>query len=131
LLRSAKVQKLIAARLKRAIEEVYGVTPRTSHRPPLTARAPPDTEMVDVFDFVTLISPAKAVEGVKAAGKPDEAKAVLKMAGMGFYIDLEKAKEAGLGRFAREISHDAETGAPKLKLLDNLAMLELSQPGDA
>ena len=49
----------------------------------------PDTETVDVFDFVTLISPE--------SGNLNGAKGALKMAGMGFYIDLEKAKDAGLG----------------------------------
>jgi hypothetical protein len=78
----------------------------------------PDTETVDVFDFVTLISPE--------SGNLNGAKGALKMAGMGFYIDLEKAKDAGLGRFVREISHDAQTGAPRLKLQDNLAMMELA-----
>jgi hypothetical protein len=41
--------------------------------------------------------------------------------------DLEKAKRKGLGRLVKEIAHDAETGAPKLKLQDNVAIRELTR----
>ncbi len=56
--------------------------------------------------------------GIEACNADDErAKRVLQaIGGRGFYIDLEKAKRKGLGHLVKEIRHDAETGAPKLKL---------------
>jgi hypothetical protein len=81
LLTSAKVQELIAARLKRAIEEVDGVTPEQVIARLSRIACMPDTDTVNVFAFLTFISPDKAVEGVRAAGSLEEAKAVLKMAG--------------------------------------------------
>jgi len=120
LLGKARVQTAIQDRLEKAVRAAPGVPTPEEVIERLTRLARmPDTETVDVFDFVTLISPE--------SGNLNGAKGALKMAGMGFYIDLEKAKDAGLGRFVREISHDAQTGAPRLKLQDNLAMMELAR----
>jgi hypothetical protein len=45
----------------------------------------------------------------------------------GFAIDLPKAQRLGKGIWVRELSHDAETGAPKLKLEANLAVIAESR----
>lgn len=87
----------------------------------------PDTEMVDIFDFVELIGADRAVEGVVASQSLEEAKAVVKMAGHGFYIDLEKARTKGLGKLVKKITHDRETGAPILELHDHNGVRELAR----
>ena len=67
-------------------------------------------------DFITLIPPEKT-RGVKAAERSDPARAAC-----GFYIDLAKALKLGKTHLIKELSHDAEMGAPGIKLQDNLAV---------
>jgi len=42
-------------------------------------------------------------------------------------IDLEKALKLGKTHLIKELTHDAGTGAPKIRLQDNLAVWELSR----
>ena len=47
---------------------------------------------------------------------------------MGIIASPRKAKRAGLGRWVRELAHDAESGAPRLKFHDDrMAIYELSR----
>lgn len=91
-------------------------------------------ERPDAFDFITFLGPdgtpapesaeepmvAKDLEDAKrqvrerGEGKDDQRRVVT--APPGFAIDLPKAKALGKGRFIKEVTHDAETGAPKIKL---------------
>lgn len=99
-----------------------------------------DTQ-IDVFDFVTYLGPT----GAPAPEEPEEpmvaedledAKRQVRERGTGgnhvsapgqpppgFAIDLPKGQRLGKGIWVRELSHDAETGAPKLKLEATLAII--------
>lgn len=91
-------------------------------------------ERPDAFDFITFLGHdeapvptpaeepmvAKDIEDAKrqvrerVEGKEDQTRVVT--APPGFAIDLPKAKALGKGKFIKEVAHDAETGAPKIKL---------------
>jgi phage terminase small subunit len=126
MLRQPKVKALLEARLDRVERSMKTdeIVRRLSDLARMSDREP----FVDAFEFITLTGVAsvqapqgatveQAMDAVKKAGSQNQ----------GFYIDLEKAKAAGLGRFIREVSHDAETGAPRLKLQDNLVVLRLAK----
>jgi len=114
LLRSAKVKQVIQGHVQKA-ERAMGASEAIDRLSDI-ARLP-DTELADMADFITLIRPEEA------AKRRDPARA----AGCGFYIDLAKALKRGKTHLIRELAHDAETGAPKIKLQDNLAVWELSR----
>jgi len=96
-----------------------------------------DREEPNVFDFVTFLkpdgSPAReegapmvAEDLADAKRQVKEAEAAAKTI-LGFAIDLPKAKALGKGHLVRELGHDAETGAPKIKLGgDRVAILQAS-----
>jgi len=94
-----------------------------------------DREEPNVFDFVTFLkpdgSPALETDGPMVAEDIADAKRQVKEAEAaaktipGFAIDLPKAKALGKGHLVRELAHDAETGAPKIKLGgDRVAILQ-------
>lgn len=94
-----------------------------------------DREEPNVFDFVTFLrtdgTPAPEEVGPMVAKDLEDAKRQVKEADAaaktipGFAIDLPKAKALGRGHLVRELSHDAETGAPKIKLGgDRVAILQ-------
>jgi len=96
-----------------------------------------DREEPNVFDFVTFLkpdgSPAREPEGPMVAKDMADAQRQVKEAEAeaktipGFAIDLPKAKALGRGHLVRELAHDAETGAPKIKLGgDRVAILQAS-----
>jgi hypothetical protein len=125
-LKHVEVRRLLDAHVARAVD---GMKPEEIiDRLSAIARLP-DTEIADVFDFITLIGENEARLAIEACnGDKERATAVLRaIEGRGFYVDLEKSKLKGLGRFVKEISHDTETGAPKLKLQDNVAVRELAR----
>lgn len=107
---------------------------------------------INVFDFVTYLTaegaPAPQVEVEEPAEEEpmvasslEDAKRQVRERGEaadhvsapppgqipGFTIDLPKAQRLGKGIWVRELSHDAETGAPKLKLEGTLAIIAESR----
>lgn len=92
-------------------------------------------ERPDVFDFITFLGddpratmePATADSIEDAKAKVREQKFNEHAPPPGFAIDLPKAQRLGLGKMVKEIGHDAETGAPKIKLGgDRVALLQIS-----
>jgi len=102
---------------------------------------------INVFDFVTYLGPQgvpapELAEEPMVASSLEDAQRQVRDSGSaadhvsapppgqappGFAIDLPKAERLGKGIWVRELSHDAETGAPKLKLEGTLAIIAESR----
>lgn len=79
-----------------------------------------DHARVDVGDFISIVHASDILPAETLPGA--QSNAVKRLSG--FVIDIEKALNAGKGHLVKEISHDAETGAPKLKLVDSQSALD-------
>ena len=122
LLRRAHVSKEIAKKVD-AVEEGMAVAEIVAR---LTRIGRMMDTQIDAFQFIRFLGPE--VEGT--ADSLDEARAKVRAAGVpgpGWEIDLEGAKARGLGHQIRKVSHDPETGAPRLELESNLAVVAESR----
>jgi len=69
LLTNANVREILDAKLQKAEAAIGGGISEAEVVKRLVDMARlPDTELVDAFDFISLIGPAEAVKGIKAAG---------------------------------------------------------------